>query len=147
MAEETVDLAIKQANLPFGKSVTKHLPIHGSTKKTDNSHLAIYGTDRESIQLLIQTIPDLGNTIHPNFPYTKAEIIWCCRNEMAETLEDLLSRRLRVLMIDAKAAIEMAPTVAQLMAQEHHLDQAWRDRQVKDFTALALGYCYHPTTS
>jgi glycerol-3-phosphate dehydrogenase len=37
---------------------------------------------------------------------------------MAMTVEDVLARRLRLLFLDGRAAIEVAPQVATLMAQE-----------------------------
>lgn len=61
---------------------------------------------------------------------------------MAETVEDILSRRLRVLIIDAKAAIEMSATVAAIMANEIGADKQWEDEQVKSFVKLAEGYTY-----
>ena len=51
-------------------------------------------------------------------PYTVAEVVWAVRYEMARTIEDVLARRIRILFLDAKAAIEAAPKVAEIMAQE-----------------------------
>ena len=45
-------------------------------------------------------------------------MIWAVRKEMARTVEDFLARRTRMLLIDAKAAIETAPVVAKLMSKE-----------------------------
>ncbi len=60
----------------------------------------------------------LSEKLHPKFEIKAGEVIWCVRNEMARTVEDFLARRTRVLFLDAKASIEMAPTVAKLMAKE-----------------------------
>ncbi len=142
MAEETVDLALKETGLPFSSCQTEQLPIHGSNTANDNHYLNIYGTDRTHIEMLIKNQPELGQKLHANFPYTHAEIIWSIRNEMAETVEDILSRRIRVLIIDANAAIEMAPVVAEIMAKEIGATKEWADQQVKSFVKLAEGYTY-----
>lgn len=142
MAEETVDLAAKNAQLEEKACVTKELKIHGCTSFRDPSHLNSYGSDRVHIESLIKLNPELGNKLHPDFPYTEAEIVWSARNEMAETVEDLLSRRLRILFIDAKAAMAMAPKVASLLAKELGADKNWEENQIKLFNTLANGYIY-----
>lgn len=144
MAEETVDLAIKEAGLANTPCNTEGLAIHGSTELKDSNFLNIYGTDRNNIEALMQINPALAEQLHPNFPYTAAQIVWAVKNEMAETVEDVLARRLRVLIIDAKAAIEMAPKVAQIMAKEIGADETWEKQQVASFTKLAEGYTYKP---
>ena len=143
MAEETVDLAIKEAGLPYTACKTEHLPIHGCENATAYEYLNIYGTDKNHIKNLIKEDTTLGQLLHPNFPYTHAEVVWSTRNEMAETVEDILSRRLRVLIIDAQAAVEMSPTVAAIMAREKGADEQWQNEQVRSFAKLAEGYTYH----
>ncbi len=142
MAEETVNLAIKEAGLPQKPCQTTQLAIHGCNESIDHNYLNIYGTDRANIEALIKQRPELAQKLHPDFPYTFAEVVWSTKNEMAETVEDMLSRRLRVLIIDAKAAMEMSVTVANIMAKEIGADKQWEDEQVKSFVKLAEGYTY-----
>ena len=59
---------------------------------------------------------------------------------MALTVDDFLARRTRALVWDARAAKKMAPRVARLMARELGRDNAWRQRQVEAFQALADDY-------
>jgi len=73
-------------------------------------------------------------------PYIAAEVIWGVREEMARTLDDMLSRRTRALFLNARAAIEMAPEVAALMAQELGAGQDWIDQQLREFNDLAAKY-------
>lgn len=145
MAEETVNLAISHAGLEAKACVTEHLKIHGSIDVAGDHYLNTYGSDRGKIEALMLQNPDLAEKLHPNFPYTCAEVIWSARNEMAETVEDILSRRLRILFIDAQAAKDMAPKVASLLAQELSADQVWETNQIETFNTLADGYLYHPT--
>jgi glycerol-3-phosphate dehydrogenase len=59
---------------------------------------------------------------------------------MAITVEDVLARRLRLLFLDARAALEAAPLVAGLMAREMGRDADWEASQVKQFRQLAASY-------
>lgn len=143
MAEETVDLAIKEAGLNSKECITKDLKIHGCITSNDDSFLNIYGSDRKNIEALITENPELGKKLHPNFPHTAAEVVWSVKNEMAETVEDILSRRLRMLFIDANAAIEMSEKVASILALELGADKNWEENQIEIFNTLAKGYIYH----
>jgi glycerol-3-phosphate dehydrogenase len=59
---------------------------------------------------------------------------------MAQTVEDFLARRTRTLFLNARAAIHMAPAVAELMATELDRGQAWQTDQVKTFTEIGEGF-------
>jgi len=52
----------------------------------------------------------------------------------------VLARRTRALFLDARAAIEMAPETARLLARELDRDEAWQAEQVAAFRALAEHY-------
>jgi glycerol-3-phosphate dehydrogenase len=65
-------------------------------------------------------------------------MILAVRQEMARTIEDALARRTRVLFFNARAALEMAPTVAELMAAE--LDEVAKAMRLPMFNNLAQGY-------
>jgi glycerol-3-phosphate dehydrogenase len=141
MAQDTVDKVIEVANLPRRACVTRNLSIHGNkTTANFNDHLYVYGFDREKLLALISENPCWGEKLHPKMDYLKVEVIWAVRHEMARTVEDVLARRVRALFLDARAAIDMAPVVAGLLAKELNKDQSWEDIQVADFTYLAEGY-------
>jgi glycerol-3-phosphate dehydrogenase len=59
---------------------------------------------------------------------------------MARTVDDVLARRTRALFLNAKAAIDMAPEVARLLAAELSKDDAWQREQVNAFNAIAQNY-------
>jgi len=62
------------------------------------------------------------------------------QKEMARTVEDFLARRSRALVLDARAAMDMAPKVAHLMARALKYDEDWKTRQVESFVRLAKNY-------
>jgi glycerol-3-phosphate dehydrogenase len=75
--------------------------------------------------------------LHPALPITGAQVLWAVRAEMARTLDDVLARRTRALFLNARAALAMAPAVAQLMARELGRDQAWQEHQLHEFNWIA----------
>lgn len=82
--------------------------------------------------------------MHPDYDYTIAEVIWAVREEMALTLDDVLSRRLRITFLDARAAIAMAPQVATVMMRELEKTEEWGIAQIQEFTLLAKNYLLEP---
>lgn len=77
-----------------------------------------YGTETPKLLELAQQNPGLAASLHPELPYLKAEVVHSVRNEMATTLDDILSRRLRARLLNATASSEVAPQVASLVASE-----------------------------
>ncbi len=141
MAEDTVNKAWMVGGLPEKKCVTETMPIHGYVKNVRfDSPGYFYGADRTSINDMIQAEPGLGQLLHPDYEYTRAQVVWAVRNEMARTVEDFLSRRIRILLLDARISMEMAPQVADIMAHELNRGQKWIQAQVADYQALANGY-------
>src|SRR3546814_16935607 len=102
--------------------------------------LEIYGSDASVIKKLARQHPPLSEPLHPRLPYTKAQVVWAVRREMARTVEDFLARRIRILFLDAAAAVEMAPEVARLMAEELKKGAEWQKEQIDSFEILASGY-------
>ncbi|WP_026898499.1 glycerol-3-phosphate dehydrogenase/oxidase [Daejeonella oryzae] len=144
MAEDTIDRIIKVAGLNPVDCNTSNLKIHGFLNQNDENPLSIYGSDKIHITALVDVEPQLGDKLHERMPYIQAEVIWAVRNEMARNIEDVLARRLRVLFLDARAAIEMAPKVAALMAKELKLDLEWEKSQISNFETLASQYLLEP---
>jgi glycerol-3-phosphate dehydrogenase len=115
MAEACVDRTAELAGLPRRKCPTRDLRITG-------------------------VVFEPGESLHPRLPYTASDVVRAVRAEMARTVADVLARRTRALFLDARAAVEMAPRVAKLMAGEMCRDAAWAAEQVRLFGELARGY-------
>ncbi len=152
MAEDTVNMAIQRAGLAEKPCITASLPIHGSkgagmsagvgtsTQPVADEPLYYYGSDADAIRALVTTHPVWGEKLHPRLPYIQAEVVWAAREELCMTIEDALSRRTRSLLLDARAAAECAPLVAELLASELGRDEGWQVQQIDIFRELAKGY-------
>ena len=89
---------------------TEHLQVHGWTRQTiPEPGLRVYGADAPAIQEIAREEPALAEKLHPELPYIGAEVVWAVRAEMARTVEDVLARRTRALLLGARASIEAAP--------------------------------------
>ncbi|MBA4190424.1 MAG: FAD-dependent oxidoreductase [Planctomycetaceae bacterium] len=130
MAEGCVNKAAEMAGLPPRRCGTTELRLHGYSQAATDS-LGIYGSDAIEIRRLIAADPSLGVPLHPALPYCGAEVVWAVRSEMARTVTDVLTRRTRVLHLNSRAALEMAPRVAELMARELGRDIEWIAGQVR----------------
>ena len=141
MGEDAVDAAAKTAGLERRPSVTMHRRLHGwlSGPPTDPA-LAVYGGDAPALRQLAAELPGGTDRLHPDLPYCRAEVVWAARHELARTVDDVLARRTRALLLNARAAIDAAPEVAALLAAELGHDAAWEADQVADFEAIARGY-------
>ncbi len=157
MAEDVITQAEKVAGLAPKPSPTAELPIHGAPevgrvsdppshtqdakgRVTDPPYLSIYGSDADAIASLSKSNPALDAPLVAGLPMRQSEVLWHARHEMARTVEDVLARRTRVLLLDARGSIAAAPTVARLLARELGRDEAWIDAQVHAYAALARGY-------
>lgn len=140
MAEDTIDSAISNHLLPQKYCVTENYKIHGYTESSDVAWpMGVYGADLDFVNEIAED-PQYNKLLHPDYPYTESVVVWSVREEMARTVEDVLARRTRMLFIDARAALKMAPAVARVMATELKRNSAWEASQIATFEALCKGY-------
>ena len=116
MAEDAVNKALEIAKLEMRESITADLQIEPPEHVTENVRL------------------------HELLPITRGEILRAIRNEMARTVEDVLARRTGVLFLDAMASIELAPLVAEMLADKLGRNEIWLDKSVNEFRSLAAAY-------
>jgi glycerol-3-phosphate dehydrogenase len=129
MAQDTVDAVVRE----LGESprrrrcVTKDLRLVGATTKTRDPvsmaqpHarlLGRYGSESPRVIALGDDRPELLQPAIAGLPYTRAELVYAAREEMAQTLDDVLSRRTRAMIQRAQPTMDAAPAVAELLAPE-----------------------------
>jgi len=119
MARDVINKAIRSGNLPFRRCRTRSIKLIIGNK-------------------IAETLPT--ELLHPDFPFTKVDVIYAIQHEMACTLEDMLARRIRLLFLDVKVALEIAPEVCKLLQKELGHDELWYESQLKSFRSLAKLY-------
>ncbi len=142
MAQDTVDAVVTA----LGESprrrrcVTKSLRLIGATTKTRDPVaqaqpqarlLARYGTEAPAVLAIADGRPGLLEPAVAGLPYTGAELVYAAREEMALTLDDVLSRRTRATIQRGHASIDAAAAVAALIAP----DMGWADEEAADQVA------------
>ena len=144
MGEDTVEYFAKVTGMEMEASRSKDILLHGFTKSIPKGHWSVYGSDARLIQELAAGDAKVAELVHPNFPNIMAEVAWSVRNEMALKIEDVLSRRIRMLILDAQAALDSAEKVGKLMAIELGKDEAWIAEELEDFRKVAEKYLIKP---
>jgi glycerol-3-phosphate dehydrogenase len=137
MGEDTVNEAARLASLPPSVSNSRELRLWGAGDEFAHSP---YGSDAPRLTELAASDPSLEAALHPALPYQRAVVVWAARHEWACTVEDVLARRTRSLILDARASLEAAPAVADLLAGELGRDAYWRQAQAAEFQKLARTY-------
>ncbi|MEO8762694.1 MAG: glycerol-3-phosphate dehydrogenase/oxidase [Ginsengibacter sp.] len=139
MGEDMIDKVEKESGFKQTMSRTGSLRIHGFAVAGDDSDpLYYYGSDKGSINKIMAQTGDVW--ISEKLNIHKAQVIWAVREEMARTVEDVLSRRTRALLLDAKESSRIAPTVAAIMADEMNKDEGWIALQVRSYNIVAGNY-------
>jgi len=145
MAQDTVNDALAVGGLGARPCPTEALPIHGWMERTHpdfpkESTLQPYGSKTGDLRALELEDPALAEPLHPRLPYRGSQVVYAARHEMARTPEDVLARRTRSLLLDARASMEAAPRAAALLAAELGRDAAWCKAAVDSYRELAHGY-------
>lgn len=147
MADDTVDVVVRRLGQDRRRCPTRSLRLHGAPEKEGLrqppgvpapvwSHLVgRYGSDAVSVARLRGEGPGWDQPLDPGLPFLAAEVIYAARSEMATGVEDVLSRRMRVLPFDARLAETLARPVAVLLAAELGWDESRVDREVAEFSA------------
>lgn len=139
MAEDTVDEVVKIVD-KGARCSTKRLRLRGAhTGVPDGASkhlLARYGSDWVEVGKIIDEDPTHARLLVTGLPYLRAEAIHAVRFEYARTLEDVLSRRTRALLLDRRATLTAAPDVARLIAPELGWDEARISCEIDVFTRI-----------
>jgi glycerol-3-phosphate dehydrogenase len=140
MAEDAVD-ALKPYLTDLPKVRTKKLPLYGVSawRPTGELETHLYHRFGADTPALIESIHDdarLGETPIKGQPYIGAEFTFSAREEMATSLTDLLTRRSRAHLHDARATLAGAPSIARLVAPILHWDEDQIAGQINDYRTL-----------
>ena len=136
MAADTVDAVESALGRRPTSCRTAGLALRGASAPED--HLSgRYGTEARVVKALIAADPSLAEPLVPTLPYVRAEAVYAARYEMARTLDDVLARRTRALILARDASVVAAPDVARLLAPELGWSEEETAAQVDSYRAGA----------
>lgn len=113
MAEDVVDVVADVGGLPQRPTATLQLQLEAGV-----------GSDPSS----------------PEAAPTREQVVRCVRHEFARTVEDVLARRFRSLLLDARRSVTFADDVAAVLTEELGHDSRWCEQQIGEFSDLARQY-------
>jgi len=135
MAKDAVDMATNDITKLTSESITSKLPIIGAdgywalTQQVDALaarynlktetivHLLNrYGSDISDLLELISEDRKLATPVTRDLPYLKAEIVYAVIAEGAQTVADVMERRTRIWFEAPNFGIDLAQSIADLMA-------------------------------
>lgn len=144
MAEETIDVASKILGRKKACS-TKTAYLLGAAGYDSQAILASgglsahlgerYGTEAHFVSDIIQSDPRLLTPIVEGLPYTEAEVVYAVRHELASTVDDVLSRRIRARLMARDASANAAGRVGEILQKELKLQPEQVAEQVASYRA------------
>ncbi len=171
MAEDAVDKAIALGRLPERACQTTSLPlwiseldrrkgmgmiegeaevedkgeVKAEDKDKDKDKVEDKDKDKDKVEVKAEVKVEEQNDdkfIVLGYSWTSEDIRYMIREEYALRIEDILSRRMRLLVLDAEAAIHAAPAVSVILEKELEPGMYNKDEDVKAFLALAKNYVW-----
>ncbi len=157
MASDAVDEVIEEVLsgdvgfAGYGNSVTARLPLIGkaghdtlnsatsafpSVDKGALEHLGgRYGGEARALMAMIEQDPSLGEPLVNGLPYLCAEAVYAARHEMAQSIDDVLSRRTRARIYGRDDSAAAARRTAELMGAELGWDADRVEAEVAGYLA------------
>jgi glycerol-3-phosphate dehydrogenase len=129
----------------MGEDVINAVEHHLKWSKTKSITASLNLTDNDAPYNEMNTVNNSSNNvpdeiISSTFQLYASTIIAAVKNEMAVTVDDMLSRRTRILLLDAAEAIRITPQVAHVMAIALNKNEDWINGQIEEFNLIAGNY-------
>ncbi|CAI2354259.1 unnamed protein product [Caenorhabditis sp. 36 PRJEB53466] len=151
MAEQTVDKLVEVHKLQdqAAPCATRGMMFEGGHEYSPMLYRSLaqkYGLEEQVATHLCQTygdkalevvklckstgkkFPAIGHRLHPDFPFLEAEVRYAVK-EYARIPADILARRTRLSLLNARAAREVLPRVVAIMAEELGWSEVEQKRQ------------------
>jgi glycerol-3-phosphate dehydrogenase len=157
MARDAIDAVIRELGVEPKErpSGTATLTLVGAAERNDLDALASrVGADHGLTQAAAARLVDRHGTeaaavaavgaaegllapLGPGVDHLEAEVAWAAREEMAQSLDDVLARRMRLVQQLPDRAASIVPRVAEILGRELGWDAARRDRESAAFLVSA----------
>lgn len=150
LAEDAVDDAFRRLGRPVPPCVTAKLPFPGAvfdageirrqlaglnlSPKSIDRLAALYGGRALDVAAEAKTDPALLQVVHAPSGAIAAELVFAMRREFAETLADLLARRL-LLAFEPGHALDEAGAMAEIIAARFCWDTARQAEEIAGYVA------------
>jgi glycerol-3-phosphate dehydrogenase len=139
MGEDMVNRIEKELHWKHKQPATASLHIHGYASNMNWSDpFYFYGSDASLLKA--QMNGHANDWLSEELKIHETQVTWAVQHEMARTVEDVLARRTRALLLNAKESRRIAPRVAVIMSKLLGKDEKWITAQVEQFNKLTDQY-------
>lgn len=156
MAEDTINAVQKALGVEETECPTRNHVLHGGEGFTEDlweevvriypasnataQHLTSkFGTTVWNVLELTRKNARLAQPIVPGSAPIQAEVVYSVREELAATIEDVLARRTGIQFYSWREAIQAAPVVGSLMAEELR----WSSEETKSAISGYVNHIHH----
>jgi glycerol-3-phosphate dehydrogenase len=156
MAQDGVDMALGYLGMPLLPCLTEHHKLHGAegwgqgfwrvlvseygVSPATARHLSKkFGTASLKILDIARQDARYGDAIVPGLAPIQAEVVYAVQHEMAQTLEDVLARRIGLQLFSWRASLRAAPVVAPLMADLLGWTREQAEHAVEEYVQKVTG--------
>ncbi len=156
MAKDVIDTAVTDFPREVSPSVTDQLPLlgadglaavraatrrlaedYGVSVKVVEHLVTRYGALAEELLALVRVDKSLGRPLTPGYLYLRAEVAYAVTHEGALHVEDVLARRVRLLIESPDAGASAAPGVAVIMGKLLGWSRRQRAQETQRYLDLA----------
>lgn len=139
MGEDMVNTVETRLNWPHTETRTENQKIHGFAENINwDDPLYYYGSDTPLLKSKMNGTAH--NWLSESLKIHDMQVRWAVQNEMARTVEDVLARRTRALLLNAKESVRICRRVAEIIADELGKNNDWIEQQVADYSQLSKQY-------
>lgn len=139
MGEDMVNTIEKRLGWPHKETRTEAQKIHGFAENLNwEDPLYYYGSDMPLLKKKMNGTAN--NWLSESLKIHETQVRWAVQNEMARTVEDVLARRTRALLLDAKESVRISRRVAEIIADELGKNNDWIEQQIVDYERLSKQY-------
>jgi glycerol-3-phosphate dehydrogenase len=167
MAQDTVDVVLQVLGRQ-GACQTTSVPLHGAAgyDRIDDGGLGAqtrdhlvnrYGADAAVLIAAAVADPELAEPLVPGVPYLAVEAVYAAQHEMVVDLDDVFARRTRARLLARDATVDVAESVARLIAgplgwstdEQAHQVERYRASVTAERAAIdsPAPQPHHPTSS
>jgi len=139
MGEDMVNTVESHLGWSHKEPLTQNIQIHGF-KETENwdDPLYVYGSDADEIRNRIKQSPK--GYLSESLKIHEEQVVWAVEHEMARSVEDILARRTRALLLDARESLRIAPKVACILGHLFKKDENWVQSEIASYKQVAEKY-------
>jgi glycerol-3-phosphate dehydrogenase len=127
---------LAQADLEGVAAVGRQLMADHKLDVDTATHLCgVYGTRAQLLGARISEQPALGERLDPELPYVWAEVEFAATHDLARTVEDVLARRVPLLLVGRDQGLGVCERVADLLAARLGWTAALRAQLIAEYHA------------